>query len=112
MVRTIPLSAPADPGITRPSGPPPGPPRLPTRVAARVLATQAALALVVGLTFLTCYAGLQRDPRPLHLPLAVVPTAMAKAPRVSPCARSVTSWRTANMAWARMNEATVAASAT
>lgn len=49
----------------------PGAPILPRRIAVRVLLTQLVLAAVVGLTFLACYAGLQRDPQPHQLPVAV-----------------------------------------
>ncbi|MFK4148452.1 hypothetical protein [Streptomyces sp. NPDC004065] len=36
----------------------------------------AVIALVVVAAFITCYIGLQRDPRPHHLPVAVTATAL------------------------------------
>lgn len=59
--------------ITQPAATsrPPTPPLLPRRIAVRVLLTQSMLAAVVGLTFLMCYAGLQKDPQPHQLPVAV-----------------------------------------
>ena len=47
------------------------PPLVPRRIATQIFVVQAASALVVGLTFLVCYAGLQRAPEPSHLPVAV-----------------------------------------
>jgi hypothetical protein len=52
-----------------PSGAPTAPP---TRIVIKVVVTQLVLAALVGVAFVVLYAGLQRDPQPYHLPVAVV----------------------------------------
>jgi hypothetical protein len=61
-----------DPTRTRPAGPP-------RRLVLRIVATQLLLAALVGGTFVVMYAGLQRDPQPHRLPVAVVGARSARA---------------------------------
>lgn len=64
-----PAPAPARPG-------PAGPPR---RLVLRIVVTQLLLAALVGVAFVVMYAGLQRDPQPHRLPVAVVGASSARA---------------------------------
>lgn len=51
---------------------PPRPSKPPRRLVMRIVGTQLLLAALVGVAFVVMYAGLQRDPEPDHLPVAVV----------------------------------------
>jgi hypothetical protein len=59
---------------------PPGP-DAPTVTEHRAWITVAVSSLVIGLVFIAVYVGLQRDPKPFRLPIAVVGNQLASAAR-------------------------------
>ncbi|GHJ43608.1 hypothetical protein Cs7R123_09500 [Catellatospora sp. TT07R-123] len=74
--------APADSGGTQPSAAPPAPAPSGGRHAAprrpiRPWLQPAVIGLVLVAAFITCYVGLQRDPRPHRVPIAVVGDSLA-----------------------------------